>query len=89
MSDEKPELRFIVPTELPPHGVGFVLDGVVLENTHHYDRLAAVLLSNPIIVNTTGVQILPGYTKYDPSTGVFTQPDGTTEVAEPFELKNV
>ena len=88
MSDEEEPLRFIVPTELPPHGIGFVIDGVVEQSIHVHDEFGAVLLSEPIIVHTTGVNIIPGRTKYDPETGLFTQPDGTTEAAEEFELKH-
>jgi hypothetical protein len=56
MSDEiqKQPPVFIVPTELPPHRIGFVLDGVVQDAIWVHDRFAAILLSDPIIINMTG-----------------------------------
>ena len=86
MSADREPLKFIVPTELPPHGIAFVIDGVVEQNINVQDAFAATLLSDPLIVHSTGVNVIPGRTKYDPETGLFTQPDGTTEVAIEFEF---
>jgi hypothetical protein len=83
MSDEK----FIVPTEPPPHAISYSLDGVVQEVIYTSDRFAAINLSEPVIAYATGVHVVIGRTKYDPETKTFTHPDGTTEVAEEFELK--
>ena len=38
---------------LPPNKIAFVLDGVVQDVLHTDDRLAAILLSNPTIVDAT------------------------------------
>lgn len=70
-----------MPTELPPHAITFVLDGVAQDTIYTQDRFAAILLSNPVIVKTTGLQLIPGQTKYDASTGKFLNEDGS--VMEP------
>lgn len=38
---------------LPPNKIAFIIDGEVLDVFHTDDRLAAILLSNPTIVNAT------------------------------------
>ena len=39
--------------EMPPNKIGFAIDGKVLDVFHTDDRLAAILLSNPIIFDAT------------------------------------
>jgi len=41
------------PIVLPPHKIAFVLDGVVQDVLHVDDRLAAILLSDPLLVDAT------------------------------------
>jgi hypothetical protein len=86
MSDEKESLRFIIPTELPEHEIAFVIDGVVQERIWVPDRFAALLLSEPVITYTNGVNVVVGESTYDPETKTFTHPDGTTEQAKEFEI---
>lgn len=38
---------------LPPNKIAFILDGKVQDVFHTDDRLAAILLSNPVIVDVT------------------------------------
>jgi hypothetical protein len=83
--DNKPQ--FIVPTELPPHAIAFIIDGVVEDVIHTSDRFAALTLSEPTIAYATGVHFVVGETTYDPATKIFTNPDGTTETAEEFVVK--
>jgi hypothetical protein len=66
-----------MPTELPPHAITFVLDGIAQDTIYTQDRFAAILLSNPIIVKTTGLKLIPGESKYDAASGLFLNPDGT------------
>jgi len=63
--------------ELPPVKIAFVIDGVVVDVLRTDDRLAAIFLSNPTIVDATewvdshpGVQLVHG--SYDGQT--FTPP---------------
>jgi hypothetical protein len=66
------------PADLPPHAIAFVLDDVVQDQIWTQDRLAAILLSNPSIVKSTGIEgIIVGQTFYNSETGEFVQPDGT------------
>ena len=39
--------------DLPPVKVGFIIDGVVVDVLHTDERLAAIFLSDPVIVNVT------------------------------------
>jgi len=40
---------------MPPHKVAFVIDGKVQDIIHTEDRLAAIMLSNPTIVDVTDI----------------------------------
>lgn len=80
------KLKFIVPTEIPPHALAFIIDGVVQEVINTSDRFAAICLSDPVITYATGTSLMVGQTTYDAATKKFTHPDGTTEVADEFEI---
>jgi hypothetical protein len=64
---------------LPNNKVAFIIDGEVVDILHTHDRLAAILLSEPTIVDITNVKseanndILPGYT-YNAETKTFAPP---------------
>ena len=65
------------PADLPPHAIVFVIDDVVQDQIWCQDRLAAILLSNPTIVKSTGVEgIVVGQTFYNSKTGEFVQDSG-------------
>jgi hypothetical protein len=78
------------PIVLPPNKIAFVLDGKVVDIFHTEDRLAAVLLSNPTIVNVTaeyaaqpeGFNLLEW--NYDGTT--FTAPEVQIEMARPQDI---
>ena len=58
--------------------VAFVIDGVVQETVSLGSRFAAILLSEPLIIDTSlfhSGQIKIGY-RYDSSTGQFYDPEG-------------
>jgi hypothetical protein len=60
--------------QLPPMKIAFVIDNKVVDILHTDERLAAIMLSEPIIVNVTGEngqQIAQVEDSYDPSTGSF------------------
>jgi len=67
----------VMPTVLPPHAITFVLDGIAQDTIYVQDRFAAILLSDPTIVKTTGLQLIPGESKYDSASGLFLHPDGS------------
>lgn len=81
MSDEQAN---VVPIPNPPNQISFVIDGKVEDTIWVPDRLAAILLSNPLIVYSNGVKPTVTQTTYDPATKTFTHPDGTTEQAEEY-----
>ena len=87
--EKAPEATAPDPTNYPtpPHTIAFVIDGVVRDVIATNDGFAAILLSEPTIAYANGVKEIHdhvGQTKYDAETGVFTHPDGTTEVADKF-----
>jgi hypothetical protein len=43
--------------QLPPDRVAFVIDGEVVEVLYVNERLAAILNSNPLIVDVTGMTV--------------------------------
>ena len=66
------------PADLPPHAIAFVIDDVVQDQIWTQDRMAAILLSKPLIVKSTGIEgIVVGQTLYNSETGEFVQQDGT------------
>ena len=62
-----------------PIKIAFIIDGEVVDILHTQDRLAAILLSEPTIVDITDVKndsnsdIYPGWA-YDSTTDTFTPP---------------
>jgi len=62
-----------------PIKIAFIIDGEVVDILHTQDRLAAILLSEPTIVDISDVKndsnsdIYPGWT-YDATTNAFTPP---------------
>ena len=59
--------------ELPPVKIAFVIDGEVVEVLHTDERLAAIFLSEPIIVDVTDkLEEAPIGAKYDAATEKFT-----------------
>ena len=61
--------------ELPPVKVAFILDNVVADVLHTDNRLAAIFLSDPVVIDVTDhqdVDIITADSAYDPSTQRFT-----------------
>lgn len=77
----------VVPVPNPQHQISFVdpRNGKVEDTIWVPDRLAAVLMSNPLIVYSKGVRPTTSQTTYDPATKTFTHPDGVTEQAEEYD----
>jgi hypothetical protein len=73
---------------LPPIQVAFVIDGQVIDILHTDERLAAIFLSQPTIVDVTNFKdndgnpniIRVGYL-YDSESGIFSTP----EIVQPTE----
>lgn len=59
--------------ETPLTKVTFIIDGTVVESMQVDDRLAAIFLSEPTIVETTGLHLMSG-DLYSAETGKFTRP---------------
>ena len=59
--------------ELPPTSISFIIDGQIVETMRVHDKLAAILLSEPKIVDTTNLFLQPG-DLYNEETGKFTRP---------------
>jgi hypothetical protein len=63
----------------PPIKLALIIDGEVVDILHAHDRLAAILLSDPTVVDITDIEndfngdIYPGYA-YNDTTGKFTPP---------------
>lgn len=63
---------------LPPNKVAFIIDNELVDIIHTDDRLAAIFLSDPVILDVSDRElvkdnIIIGAT-YDPATGKFTAP---------------
>jgi hypothetical protein len=72
MVEEKP---------MPPIKLAFIIDNVVADILHTDERLAAIFLSEPLILDVTDrtsnedlSNLVPNAT-YDPETSTFTKPD--------------
>ena len=70
-----------VPTmETPPIKLAFIIDGEVADILHTDERLSAIFLSNPLILDVTEKyaadpkSIMPTFL-YDAATGEFTAPN--------------
>ena len=59
---------------LPPIKVAFVLDGEVIDILHTDERLGAIFLSQPIILDVTEEPLAMVGAFYDETTGAFTPP---------------
>lgn len=76
------------PQEVPPIKIAFVIDNEVLDILHTDERLSAILLSNPLIVDVTNNLYENGGTvhlgsTYDPVTQEFSSTlPSMAEVAE-------
>lgn len=74
MSTPLPELE---NPQLPPVKIAFVIDGEVVDILHTDNRLAAIFLSEPLVIDVTkdfdSGMILPG-SKYDKKTKKFSAP---------------
>jgi hypothetical protein len=46
--------------EMPPHKIAFIIDGIVQDVLHTEARLAALLLSEPIILDVTDYYVEKG-----------------------------
>jgi len=71
--------------QLPPMKIAFVIDNKVVDILHTDERLAAIMLSNPIILDVTGEndqQLAQVNDAYNTSDGSFTS---TTIVADDSE----
>jgi hypothetical protein len=73
---------------LPPIKLAFVIDGEVIDVLHTDERLAAIFLSQPIIVDVTNLKDNDGQpniihvgTFYDEESGIFSRP----EIVQPTE----
>ena len=60
---------------IPPNIIAYVLDNTVEQITHVNDRTAAILLSEPLILNVTdrGIRAVQKGDIYDPETNTFTR----------------
>lgn len=60
---------------MPPNKIAFIIDNEVVDIIHTDDRLAAIFLSEPLMVDVTDVEggVLISST-YDSKTGKFTAP---------------
>ena len=84
MSTPTPETE---SSQLPPIKIAFVIDGEVVDILHTDNRLAAIFLSAPTVIDVTkdfdsGI-IVPG-SKYNKKTKTFTAP-GAVEQPAPVE----
>jgi|688.fasta_scaffold75688_7 hypothetical protein len=73
---------------LPPIQVAFVIDGEVIDILHTDERLAAIFLSQPTIVDVTNLKDNDGNVKiiqvgdvYNSESGIFSKP----EIVQPTE----
>lgn len=69
MAEEKP---------LPPVKLAFIIDNVVVDILHTDERLAAIFLSEPLMLDVTDHKDLPNLVPnatYDPETSSFKAPE--------------
>lgn len=70
--------RVSEPQNLPPIKVAMIIDNQVVDILRTDNRLAAILLSEPLLLDVTSSEVVVGDV-YDPDTGTFGKP----ELAEP------
>lgn len=72
--------------QLPPVKIAFVIDGEVVDVLHTDNRLAAIFLSSPTVIDVTkdfdSGMILPG-SKYNKKTKKFNAPEGSVQPSIP------
>ena len=64
------------PRVLPPNIVAYVIDNQVVQTIHVDEHMAAVVLSEPLVIDVTelGKQGVRNGDIYDPETGTFSRP---------------
>jgi len=64
------------PRVLPPNIVAYVIDNQVVQIIHVDERMAAIVLSEPLVIDVTelGKQGVRNGDIYDPETGTFSRP---------------
>jgi len=67
---ETPEIPLTYDSH--PYKVAFVLDGEVVDTLRLHERMGAILLSDPIIVDISNNDDVQLGDIYNPETGVFT-----------------
>jgi hypothetical protein len=75
----------VAPPALPPVTIAFVIDGVVVDVLHTDERLAAIFLSEPKVVDITpedGMQKVFVDYLYNDETNTFSAPVQETESPE-------
>jgi len=76
---------------LPPVAIGFIVDNEVVEILHTEERLANILLSNPLVLNVTAATGRPktfiGDT-YDPEQNKFAAEDTLAQLANSSIFNN-
>lgn len=77
----------VIHVPSPPHEIAFIIDGVVQEVIWVNDRFASILLSNPTIAYSNGIQAIVGQTTYDEKTTKFTSPGREPMRADEFAFK--
>ena len=61
---------------IPPNIVAYVIDNTVVQTIHLDERMAAIILSEPLAIDVTelGKQGVRNGDIYDPETGTFSRP---------------
>ena len=67
------------PGELPPFKIAFIINNELVDVLHTDDRLSAIFLSNPTMVDVTDIyasspEVLVNGSVYDPKSKTFTAP---------------
>ena len=61
---------------MPPVKIAFIIDGVIVDILHTDERLGAIFLSEPVIVDVTDkLDTAVVGSSYDSSTGTFSKPN--------------
>lgn len=75
---KQPVQEPVAAPPMPPVKLAFIIDNVVVDILHTDDRLAAIFLSEPVILDVTGETgepVCKTNDVYDPETGTFTSPE--------------
>jgi hypothetical protein len=68
---------------MTPVKVAFIIDNVVADVLHTDERLAAIFLSNPVVIDITNLDIADSIrtnSEYDPTTNTFTPAEEITDL---------